>query len=73
MPYAFTEYPDEPEPQSSPSRGGRPPSKVTGADLLDPPSDAPSAYKRPYVSFWVGVLLLLASLAALLAVGLLSR
>lgn len=37
MPYEFTEYEAEPEPQASSGRAGRPPRKNTAAGVLDPP------------------------------------
>jgi len=37
MPYEFSKYEDELEPQASASRGGSPPRKVTAAGVLDPP------------------------------------
>jgi hypothetical protein len=37
MPYEFTEWEHEPEPQASSSRAGGPPRKITGAGVLDPP------------------------------------
>jgi hypothetical protein len=37
MPYEFTEYEPEPEPQASSGRAGRPPRKLTTAGVLDPP------------------------------------
>lgn len=37
MPYEFTEWGDEPEPQTSSARSGRPPQKRTGIGILDPP------------------------------------
>ena len=37
MPYEFTEFEREPEPQPSSSHGGGPPRKITGVGLLDPP------------------------------------
>jgi hypothetical protein len=38
MPYEFTEWEHEPEPEASSSRTGGPPRKVTGIGILDPPS-----------------------------------
>jgi len=77
MPYEFTEDSGEPEPQPSPSRAGQPPRKGIGIGLLDPPSarsgGSSYSHKLPRVSFLGGVLILLACLAALFAVGLLSR
>lgn len=37
MPYEFTEWEQEPEPQASFSRSGSPPGKHTGIGFLDPP------------------------------------
>jgi hypothetical protein len=36
MPYEFNEWEHEPETQTSSSRGGGPPRKMTGVGLLDP-------------------------------------
>jgi hypothetical protein len=38
MPYTFTEWDEEPEPQSSSARWGGPPRKSTLAGVLDPPT-----------------------------------
>jgi len=37
MPYEFTEWEPEPEPQASSSRAGGPPRKTTAVGILDPP------------------------------------
>jgi hypothetical protein len=37
MPYEFTEYEHEPEPQASSGRAGSPPRRLTAAGVLDPP------------------------------------
>jgi hypothetical protein len=37
MPYEFTEWEQEPEPQVSASRAGGPPRKTTVVGILDPP------------------------------------
>lgn len=37
MPYDFTEWENEPEPQPSSARSGSPPRKRTGIGILDPP------------------------------------
>jgi len=37
MPYQFTEWEPEPEPQASSSRAGGPPRKTTAVGTLDPP------------------------------------
>ena len=37
MPYEFTEWEPDPEPEPSCSRVGGPPRKVTGIGILDPP------------------------------------
>jgi hypothetical protein len=37
MPYEFREWEEEPEPQPSSARGGRPPHKPKGIGVLDPP------------------------------------
>lgn len=37
MPYQFSEYEDDPEPQASASLGGDPPRKATVAGVMDPP------------------------------------
>jgi hypothetical protein len=38
MPYSFTEWDQEPEPQASSARGGSPPRKSTLIGVLDPPT-----------------------------------
>jgi len=75
MPHEFTEYPPEPEPQPAPSRGGRPPVKRIGIDLLDRPEVPPPdlAHGLPHISFWSGIALLLGSLLVLFLIGLASR
>jgi hypothetical protein len=45
MPHEFTEYEDEPEPQSSSAHGGSP-GQLTGAGILDPPVP-PRRPRRP--------------------------
>jgi hypothetical protein len=37
VPYEFAENEEELEPQAASARGGGPPRKLTGADVLDPP------------------------------------
>ena len=37
MPYEFTEWEHEPEPQASSSHAGGPPRKITGVGIVDPP------------------------------------
>jgi hypothetical protein len=37
MPYEFTEWEQEPEPQPSSARSGNPPRKHAGIGILDPP------------------------------------
>ena len=37
MPYEFTEWEEDPEPQTSSARSGCPPRKHTGIGILDPP------------------------------------
>jgi hypothetical protein len=75
MAYEFTEYPHEPEPQAAASRGGRPPVKRIGIDVLDGPEVSPPNLTRglPHISFWWGIVLLLGSLLALFLIGLASR
>ncbi len=43
MPYEFTEWEEEPEPQTSSARSGSPPRKHIGIGILDPPGPP----KRP--------------------------
>ena len=43
MPYEFTQWEDEPEPQTSSARSGSPPRKHTEIGILDPPEPP----KRP--------------------------
>ena len=65
MPYTFREDPAELEPQPAGRRGGKPPAKGVGTDLLDEPSggstEAPPART---VAPWI-LWLLLAGLAIL--------
>lgn len=77
MPYEFTEYEPDPETQTSASRSMGPPRKRAGVGVLDPPNrprgPLGSIFQWPQISFWAGILLLLASLAALWAAWLLRR
>jgi hypothetical protein len=75
MPHEFTKHPQEPEPQAASSRGGRPPDKRIGIDVLDGPEISPPNLARglPRISFWWGIVLLLGSLLALFLVSLASR
>jgi hypothetical protein len=68
MPYEFTEYPVEPEPQAASSRGTRPPRKGIGVDLLDAPGGSPFELIPAQLRFplWLGALLLVGSIIILL-------
>ena len=71
MPHEFTEYPFEPETQTSASRGFGPPGKRIGTDLLDPPEAVPPSglmKKRRPILFWIGVALLLGAVAAVIVI-----
>jgi hypothetical protein len=72
MPYEFTEHERDPETQTSASRRMGPPRKGTGIGVLDPPNE-PGTFRWPRIAPWVGILLLMASLAALWAAWLLRR
>jgi hypothetical protein len=73
--YEYTEYPPEPEPQPASSRGGRPPNKRIGLDVIDRPEISPPDLTRkpPQISFWSGIALLLGALLVLFLLGLASR
>jgi hypothetical protein len=75
MPYEYTKYPHEPEPQPASSRGGRPPDKRIGIGVLDGPEVSPSNLARgfPRISFWSGIALLAGALLVLFLLGLASR
>jgi hypothetical protein len=53
MPHQFTEYEDEPQPQSSSRRSGGPPRKRTGAGVLDPHEDISSSARPRGIRFTV--------------------
>ena len=72
MPYEFQDYPPEPATQTASRRGGGPPSKRTGADLLDPP-EAPAVPWRWHISVGAGIVLLVIALLAIFLTGLLLR
>jgi hypothetical protein len=69
VPYQFTEYPPEPEPQPASSRGTRPPRKAIGVDLLDAPEALPAppidSRFRIRIPVWLGAVLLIASVIIL--------
>ena len=79
MPYKFTEWEQEPEPQASSGRTGGPPRKSTAIGVLDPPVPP----KKPVgpipgipSSLWVrifGGILLAGLVAAILTMLLLHR
>jgi hypothetical protein len=75
MPYNFTDDPHEPEPQPASIRGGRPPVKRIGIDVLDGPEVSPRnpATGFPRISFWPGIALLVGSLLVLFLIGLASH
>jgi len=76
MPHEFTEYPHEPDTQTSASRGFKPPRNTIGTDLLDPPEAIPPSglLKKPRpVIFWIGIALLLGAIAAVLVIGLIGN
>ncbi|MGA9632202.1 MAG: hypothetical protein WBQ63_12315 [Candidatus Acidiferrales bacterium] len=64
MPYEFTEYPVEPDPQPASSRGTRPPRKGIGVDVLDAPGGS-----RLHFRWWLAALLLVGSVIILLALS----
>jgi hypothetical protein len=75
MPSEFAENPHEPETETSSRRGGQPPNKRTGADLLDPievPPPSGLVHKRWHISFWLGIALVLGAVLALLLASFLS-
>jgi hypothetical protein len=68
MPYEFTEYPVEPEPQAASSRGTRPPRKGVGVGVLDPLGGSSSELIPARLRFplWLGALVLVGSIIILL-------
>lgn len=69
MPHQYTEYPPEPEPQPSASRGARPPKKGTGVGVLDPPPGGSSSeLTRPSLRFplWLAIMLAIGAVIVLL-------
>lgn len=73
MAHEFTEWPREPEPQTSAARSGRrPPGKHIGIDLLDPPApiQARAGLNWP---LWLDVVLAVVVLSLGLATVLLLR
>ena len=68
MPYEFTEYPVEPEPQPASSRGTLPPRKAVGVDLLDAPGGSPSGLTpiRLRLPLWLAAILLVGAVIILL-------
>jgi hypothetical protein len=71
MPYQFTEYPREPEPQLASSRGTRPPGKGIGVGVLDPPGGSSSelAPTRLHFPWWLAIMLLVGSVIILLVLS----
>lgn len=69
MPYEFTAWEQEPEPQASFSRSGSPPRKHTGIGILDPPG--PPKKQPVGAFFWSHVRRFFLRLTAL--VGLAGR
>jgi hypothetical protein len=67
MPYEFSEWEHEPETQTSSSRGGGPPRKITGIGLLDPAVPP----KRQGPLFPISATMFLRIFAAILLVGML--
>jgi|tagenome__1003787_1003787.scaffolds.fasta_scaffold20962926_3 hypothetical protein len=65
MPYEFSEWDDEPETQTSSSRGGGPPRKITGVGLLD--SAVPPKKQGPLLP--ISATMILRISAAILLVG----
>jgi hypothetical protein len=72
MPHEFSEYPYDPDTQTSASRGAGPPRNTIGTDLLDPPEAIPPSglmkRRRPII-FWIGIALLLGAIAAVIVIG----
>jgi len=72
MPHEFTEDPQDPKTQSSPSRGSSPPGKITGTDVLDRDEPTPPRGLMPRrwnISFWLGLALLLGAIVAYFLLG----
>ena len=67
MPYEFSEWEHEPETQTSSSRGGGPPQKITGVGLLDPAVPP----KRQGPVFPISTTMFLRIFAAIVLVGML--
>ena len=67
MPYEFNEWEHEPETQTSSSRGGGPPRKITGVGLLDP--TVPPKRQGPLLP--ISATMLMRIFAAIILVGLL--
>jgi hypothetical protein len=75
MPHEFTEYPYEPDTQTSASRGFKLPGNMIARDLLDPPEAIPPSglmKKRRPVVFWIAIALLLGPIAAVLVISLIG-
>jgi hypothetical protein len=68
MPYEFSEYPVEPEPQAAASRGTRPPRKGIGVGVLDVPGGGALRIDPARLRFplWLGALLLVGLIIILL-------
>jgi hypothetical protein len=75
MPHEFSENERDPETQTSAARGMGPPRKGIGADVLDPPGEVPvpGLFRHPRIFIWLGILLLLGSIVALVMTSLLRR
>jgi hypothetical protein len=67
MPYEFNEWDHEPETQTSSSRGGGPPRKITGVGLLDP--TVPPKRQGPLLP--ISAAMLMRIFGAIILVGLL--
>jgi hypothetical protein len=67
MPYEFNEWEHEPQTQTSSSRGGGPPRKITGVGLLDP--TVPLKRQGPLLP--ISAAMLMRIFAAIILVGLL--
>jgi hypothetical protein len=73
MPHEFSENERYPETQTSAARGMGPPRKGIGADVLDPPGEVPGLFRHPRMFIWLGILLLVGSIVALVITSLLRR
>jgi hypothetical protein len=75
MPHEFSENERYPETQTSAARGMGPPRKGIGADVLDPPGEVPipGLSWHPRIFIWLGIVLLVGSIVALVITSLLRR